>query len=81
LNSLFLTCERGADRSQVDIDKNILNDKPVNVRKLLEYFEGNFIISDQKLAIHLECLLNDSIVFRAEAYLEEILKIVLDYLV
>ena len=49
--------------------------------KLLEYFEGNFVISDQKLPIHLECLLNDSIVFRAEAHLEEILKIVLDYLV
>jgi hypothetical protein len=53
----------------------------VNVRKLLEYFEGNIVISDQKLAVHLECLLNDPIVFRAEAHFEEILKVILDYLV
>jgi hypothetical protein len=76
-----LTSESAADGGQADIDKYILYNEPVNVRKLLEYFEGNIIVSDQKLAIHLECFFNDSIVFRAEAHLEEILKIVLDYLV
>lgn len=76
-----MPCERAANGSQIDVDKNILDDEPVNMRKLLEYFQGNIVISDQKLPVHLESLLNDPIVFRAEAHLEEILKIILNYLI
>jgi hypothetical protein len=81
LSYLFLWCECDAYGSQVDIDENILDYQPVNVRKLLEYFEGSIVISDQQLAVNLQSLFYDAIVFGAEAHLEETLKIVLDYLV